>query len=1541
MTEPLEEFFLLEKSESISGNHKPGFYLRQSLTTTRKLKAVFTLVLYVSLTVSIGQAHSSNQVPNQFSSNEGRTTELTSGGKADTQNLPTTFNQLISQADSAFKANDFENAKQLYMLAETEATRRQSAPDRAKALLGIANCHSGEKWNWIEAEALYEKALEIATQAFGECDQLIDYLESLSNAYQRDANYAKAEKTVLREVAILEKTQSGSNLLGRRYSYLAMIYNQANKFKKCDEYHRKAIAVFEQLKDINWIAMENQNYAVAITERGDYSGAEILIKDSIAKREQFDRYTRNKSSLESIALPVNALADLYMEVGRLAEARELYERALKIREETEPADHPYIAYTLRGLSILYQQEGNYAKAEETLERVRKILEKEHGVNHYIVGGCIASLARCAEMLGNKQRAEELYRKSLDIAQNKNNLQVDHPAVCSAIVRLADFYSENRQQQTVSLSLYEDAIRRYQNGDNSASPDLEGPLRGAGRLLAQSGDFQKAEFYLKRATDIQLLGAKKGSRRIFSRFESLARSALKRTADDCFFECQPIALSELKAKQILVSAVDAFSKGKYRQAKSAFEHGSNPVGPSAAAAKTWLLGLCCVRTGDFTKAQHCVDLLLEFKSSANTNAYLESLSAEILVVDSSRAIFKALSKVIDTEPKLSQRSISSEILCGANFSMNGYPQESWIEKGSANLRKQISAKVQGKKSTISTTADFKLIDLLMLAAYCEGAHAKKLQLNKNAEFARNYLSHCNDSRSIERLLELSDFARFQGEYGRALSCAQLALEFAKTPLQRAETHTQMAEIDVDQQDFDPAFQSINMALQLKPVDNRTRNSIAESLLLKSVIRIGRLSGPKDRESELKSAFEDANRALSLVKAQVGTTDYRLIPIVVQLAGIQLQRKEYKASETLLQQAYKMATAEENARYHLALGQIQTGIGEVYLRQHRDTEALTAFKAALEIHQKDQTEDGVLAQAQALNGLAILADRQNHSEESQVYALNAAGLLDKYFHNVYPQLSFAEQCAFAKETSSEIDFLLSYSSGKEGLAKAFGYLLRWQGMLIESLRRQSVEEKLANTQEFGADMTRRRAILGRVAQLRQLETQSKATDLARKKSIERASEELESLERKFAEAGRGKDFKDPAANMDLKKFQSNLKQAEAFIDIVAYLNPDTMKKQYAVLTMQSIGEPIFTKLDYSKIQKISENWRNAIILTGQTRNWHSEKKEQEHAKLVKSEVDGRNELKSLVWDACTTSLPSTVNKIWICPDGDLTSLPLSMFTLPDDPKQLPSISISVVDSPREFLALQTRRTKLTQGKPTVLLAGGIFYGGFDTPLENTYKEIKDIASGLNANSYSLKFWDKEQPTKKKVLEILPQSSLAHFATHGFYADENDSLASGRGLRGITSRASRGPRQTTLSGAMERLPLVDSGIVLSAQKSGKSYIRSTLTAAELVGLDLSKCDLITLSACETGLGQKVTGQGVLGLRAAILAAGAECSLMSLWNVDDKATHLLMKEFYHQLSLGKTNRSEALAAAQQQVRKDNKDWTTNPSFWAGWTLAGRAWER
>lgn len=112
------------------------------------------------------------------------------------------------------------------------------------------------------------------------------------------------------------------------------------------------------------------------------------------------------------------------------------------------------------------------------------------------------------------------------------------------------------------------------------------------------------------------------------------------------------------------------------------------------------------------------------------------------------------------------------------------------------------------------------------------------------------------------------------------------------------------------------------------------------------------------------------------------------------------------------------------------------------------------------------------------------------------------------------------------------------------------------------------------------------------------------------------------------------------------------------------------------------------------------------------------------------------------------------------------------------------------------------------------------------------------------------------------------------------------------------------------------------------------SDLEARELGALKLQNVKLITLSACNSGVGKVAQGDEFMGFKRAIFSAGASSALVSLWPVDDESTKELMVTFHQRWSKDKDNKRTAMQAAQLKVLGDPK--FAHPYFWAPFTLVG-----
>jgi CHAT domain-containing protein len=150
------------------------------------------------------------------------------------------------------------------------------------------------------------------------------------------------------------------------------------------------------------------------------------------------------------------------------------------------------------------------------------------------------------------------------------------------------------------------------------------------------------------------------------------------------------------------------------------------------------------------------------------------------------------------------------------------------------------------------------------------------------------------------------------------------------------------------------------------------------------------------------------------------------------------------------------------------------------------------------------------------------------------------------------------------------------------------------------------------------------------------------------------------------------------------------------------------------------------------------------------------------------------------------------------------------------------------------------------------------------------------------------------------VLGQYRYLHFATHGYLDTERPEL---------------------------------SALVLSQLDRQGRPVDGFLRVNDIYNSRLA-ADLVVLSACQTGLGKEVRGEGLMGLTRAFLYAGVPRVIVSLWSVDDRATAELMAAFYRSLLRDHKRPSEALLAAQQELRK-HKEWQA-PYYWAAFVQQG-----
>jgi CHAT domain-containing protein len=313
---------------------------------------------------------------------------------------------------------------------------------------------------------------------------------------------------------------------------------------------------------------------------------------------------------------------------------------------------------------------------------------------------------------------------------------------------------------------------------------------------------------------------------------------------------------------------------------------------------------------------------------------------------------------------------------------------------------------------------------------------------------------------------------------------------------------------------------------------------------------------------------------------------------------------------------------------------------------------------------------------------------------------------------------------------------------------------------------------------------------------------------------------------------------------------------------------------------------------------------------------------------------------------------VDTVLIAPDGELSGLPFA--ALPGKKPGtflLEEYTIGYLTSGRQLLGSGSPERPVPSG---LLALGGADYGkpagGETSPawreLPGTEVEARRIEAVFrsrfpDAPVRRLSGRQADRGTLLTALEAKRRFGNLHLATHGYFEPERagvppavlGGLAAGAaaagGLSGMVSGlaaalvadepgmldSQRGLDPSGRGYRIERNPMVLTGLVLAG--CNRAGADGLLTAEEIAGLDLRGCDLVVLSACETGLGKLAGWQGVQGLQRAFHEAGAGSLVASLWSVSDAATSVLMEHFYRHLWEKKQPPLQALRQAQLFVLK------------------------
>jgi CHAT domain-containing protein/tetratricopeptide (TPR) repeat protein len=641
------------------------------------------------------------------------------------------------------------------------------------------------------------------------------------------------------------------------------------------------------------------------------------------------------------------------------------------------------------------------------------------------------------------------------------------------------------------------------------------------------------------------------------------------------------------------------------------------------------------------------------------------------------------------------------------------------------------------------------------------------------------------------------------------------------------------------------------------------------------------------------FDDAEKclvkSLALRKEVLGENHIDYMFSVNNLGLVKMDRGLYDESEKLLLQALNLARNIVGPKHKLT-SICTNNVGMMYLKRGNVNKAANYLKQSISIS------------------------------------------LDR-IDNVFPALNDKDKTYFYSTIQKDFEFFNYFASTSHQKIPAiigdmYNYTIATKALLLNTSNK--IKKRILSSGD--ADLIRLyqewRIKKNRLAQVWQMSNVEKVKANINEGALET---EVNTLEKKLSSSSELFASSNDKTKYSWKDVQKALKAGEAVIEIIRFRQfnfefTDTVSYA-AIIVSQGSPEPemVLLKegnfLETRAITVYKNSIKNTIL---DTRSY------------------------DYFWKPIAAKL-NGVKKVFISPDGVYNEINLnSLYNTASKKYLIEETEIQQVTNTKDIMALPKRsaiRNAIMIGFPdykthpidrfqpsttedTQPLSDSVkrtFSNTVISALPGTLTEVNAIAEIFKAKQIETQTVTGVR-ANEAFLKKIESPSVLHIATHGFFlADLPGENEEGRGSF-LGFEALR----------VEDNPLLRSGILLAgAEKTFAGEKASAedgvLSAYEAMTMNLDATQLVVLSACETGLGEVRNGEGVYGFQRALIIAGAEAVVMSLWKVNDEVTKELMTEFYSLWVEDRTKR-QAFLLAQNKIREKHPE----PYYWAPFIMIG-----
>jgi CHAT domain-containing protein/Tfp pilus assembly protein PilF len=1172
---------------------------------------------------------------------------------------------------------------------------------------------------------------------------------------------------------------------------------------------------------------------------------------------------------DMIASSSHGLADLYFKQKEYGKAKALYEKVLPVWQKFGGPDHQGAIAALHRLANIALNESNLGEAEVLIRRVLAFEEKTLGLNHSDIARSLSILAEILIKTKRYSTAEKELTRLKSILEASEDPET-RSLTTSVLLHFSKLYvDEGEFDYAVALS--RQALARAESVSMPDYPDIASIALGLAKVYEDKGDYADAESFYQRAL-------------------ALAEKTLGDSHKD--LSSLLTDLARLYDKQGLYHKSEVF----YQRAIKILEN--SPGSEQNLAHALGQLGWLYLNQSEYERARPFFTRAVEAAEKA--------LGADSLIY-----------------------AIHINALASLHHRVKEYSEAESLYLSSLGIVEN----AHGPEQIDSVVPITGLADIYSATGQyqrAESLYRRALAIRE----AKLGSEHRDVAMSLDSLAWLYVS---QGEYGKAEPLFRRALEirerrFGPDNLQIIPSLNNVANVYRSLGDYDKAKQLYERVLLIneRALGTEHRN------VSYSLNSLGSLLLDTD---DYQAAEVLLRRSLSIAEKVSGQDHPDTTYVLTLLALVRRAMGDFDEAESLNERALRI---DENAygSEDISVATDLHNLALLYTAQGDFAKAVPLFKRCLAIEEKAKgPEHPHLAETllsvayfygakgDIPRAISTLARGTEISERTIDYILTSAtGTEDQ-------KRTYMAMDAISFETRGAVSLHMQFAPTNEDAARlALTTILRRKGRVLDAVS-DSVQILRRHSGHDDLNLLRQLAEARAAVATLTLNGPAGATLHDYQASLSKAQTVADRIESLIT--SRSAAFRAAITPVTLEQVQKTIPPDSVLVEIVAYqpFNPTYRtnndmwgESRYAAYVLNHDGD--LRWVDIGESQAIdADSSRLRASLRDPDRTDVKDIAQNLYEMLMRPLI----------------GVIGGVRRVFLSADGELNLIPFGALVDEDGNYLVEVFSFTYLTSGRDLLRMQvkvpSRHGPLVIGAPE-----------YDAVLNNQPSRESDTLNRefdfSRARFPPLPGTEEETLALSRVLKgatvltgveatkaALKQASgpiILHIATHGFFLPDQ---AQQPGLRRLTHRSVAGAGPVQPAHRISN-PLIRSGLALAgANNRHASTDNGILTALEAAALDLWGTKLVVLSACETGLGDARVGDGVYGLRRALVIAGAESQVMSLWQVSDAATRDLMVDYYKRMVAGES-RGEALRRVQlNMLKRENR---SHPFYWAAFIQSG-----